>query len=198
MMCEECGIRPAKFHLMTITNDERTERNLCPVCMAKYKKQIPGIDFSNLAGILSTILDGKKGKAKEPLDESLAALACEQCGMTYGEFQKCGMLGCAGCYKTFKTPLDALLQRVHGNTQHAGRIPGSVRSSVSIRMNIDRLKQRLQWAIVEEEYELAAKLRDSIRALNAQLAEQEKKSDIKVEPPRRLKSKEAKEAEPID
>ena len=23
MMCEECGIRPAKFHLMTITNDER-------------------------------------------------------------------------------------------------------------------------------------------------------------------------------
>ena len=31
MMCEECGIRPAKFHLMTITNDVRTERNLCPV-----------------------------------------------------------------------------------------------------------------------------------------------------------------------
>ena len=43
MMCEECGIRPAKFHLMTITNDERIERNLCPVCMAKYQKQLPGI-----------------------------------------------------------------------------------------------------------------------------------------------------------
>ena len=55
MMCEECGIRPAKFHLMTITNDERTERNLCSVCMAKYQKQLPGIDFSNLAGILNSI-----------------------------------------------------------------------------------------------------------------------------------------------
>ena len=41
MMCEECGIRPAKFHLTTITNDERIERNLCPVCMAKYQKQLP-------------------------------------------------------------------------------------------------------------------------------------------------------------
>lgn len=188
MMCEECGIRPAKFHLMTITNDERTERNLCAVCMAKYQKQLPGIDFSNLAGILNSILDGHTGKQKETVDEAVAELTCDQCGMTYAEFQKCGMLGCAGCYKTFKTPLDSLLQRIHGNTQHAGRIPGSVRSGVSIRMNIDRLKQRLQKAIAEEEYEQAAKLRDSIRALNAQLAEQEKQTDIKVEPPLRIVS----------
>lgn len=190
MMCEECGIRPAKFHLMTITNDERTERNLCPVCMAKYQKQLPGIDFSNLAGILNSILEKHPGREKEQPDPALAELSCEQCGMSYAEFQKCGMLGCAECYKTFKVPLDSLLQRIHGNTQHAGRIPGSVRSGVSIRMNIDRLKQRLQKAIAEEEYEQAAKLRDSIRALNAQLAEQEKKSDIKVEPPKRIVAEE--------
>ncbi len=195
MMCEECGIRPAKFHLMTITNDERTERNLCPVCMAKYQKQLPGIDFSNLAGILNGILDGVTGKQKEPEDEALNELACEQCGMTYAEFQKCGMLGCANCYKTFKAPLDSLLQRIHGNTQHAGRIPGSVRSGVSIRLNIDRLKQRLQKAIAEEEYEQAAKLRDSIRALNAQLAEQEKPTDIKVAPPLRITYEEGGQAD---
>lgn len=188
MMCEECGIRPAKFHLMTITNDERTERNLCPVCMAKYQKQLPGLDFSNLAGILNSILENKSGRAQEAEDPALAELTCEQCGMTYAEFQKCGMLGCAQCYKTFKQPLDALLQRVHGNTQHAGRIPGGVRSGVSLRMNIDRLRQRLQKAVAEEEYEQAAKLRDSIRALTAQLAENEKKTDIKVEPPKRIVS----------
>lgn len=195
MMCEECGIRPAKFHLMTITNDERTERNLCSVCMAKYQKQLPGIDFSNLAGILNNILEGSVGRQREPEDEALGAVTCEQCGMTYAEFQKCGMLGCAGCYKTFKAPLDSLLQRIHGNTQHAGRIPGSVRSGVSIRLNIDRLKQRLQKAIAEEEYEQAAKLRDSIRALNAQLAEQERQTDIRVHPPLRIVSEEAEGGE---
>ena len=195
MMCEECGIRPAKFHLMTITNDMRAERNLCPVCMAKYQKQLPGIDFSNLAGILNSILEKQPGRQKENVDAELAELTCEQCGMTYAEFQKCGMLGCAECYKTFKKPLDAPLQQIHGNTQHAGRIPGSVRSGVSIRMNIDRLKQRLQKAIAEEEYEQAAKLRDSIRALNAQLAEQEKKRDIKVEPPKRIVTEEKEDGQ---
>lgn len=193
MMCEECGIRPAKFHLMTIANDVRTERNLCAVCMAKYQKQLPGIDFSNLAGILNSILEG--GRAREEADETPGELRCEECGMTYAEFQKCGMLGCANCYKTFRQPLDALLQRIHGNTQHAGRIPGGVRSGVSIRMNIDRLKQRLKRAIEMEEYEQAAKLRDAIRALNAQLAEEERQTDIKVEPPRRIVSEDGEGGE---
>ena len=106
--------------------------------------------------------------------------------MTYQEFQKCGMLGCANCYQAFKEPMTALLQRVHGNTQHAGRVPGGVHSGTSIRMNIDRLKQKLQKAIADEEYEQAAKLRDAIRALSAQL--ERKETDIKVKPPERIEA----------
>ena len=99
MMCEECGIRPANFHLVTIMNGERVERNLCPACMAKHQKQIPGIDFSNLAGILNSILENRSSRESEREDAEYEALVCEQCGMTYGEFQKCGMLGCANCYQ---------------------------------------------------------------------------------------------------
>ena len=141
MMCEECGMNPAVFHFVTIKNEERTERNLCPACMAKYKKQLPGIDIKNLAGILNNLIDGKKAPGKEKIDPETAAITCGQCGMTYGEFRKCGMLGCAQCYSAFHEPMTALLQRIHGNTQHAGRIPGGVHSGTSIRMNIDRLKQ---------------------------------------------------------
>lgn len=184
MMCEDCGVRPAKFHLMTIINGDRVERNLCPACMAKQQKQIPGIDFSNLAGILNSILENKSEEEQARKDAEYEDCACEQCGMTYLEFQKCGMLGCANCYQAFKTPLTALLQRVHGNTQHAGRVPGGVHSGTSIRMNIDRLKQKLQRAVADEEYEQAAKLRDAIRGLSAQL--ERKENDIKVKPPERL------------
>ena len=187
MMCEDCGIRPAKFHLMTIINGDRVERNLCPTCMAKHQKNIPVIDFSNLAGILNSILENKTGASEQArLDAEYEGLVCEQCGMTYGEFQKCGMLGCAACYQAFKTPMTALLQRVHGNTQHAGRVPGGVHSGTSIRMNIDRLRQKLQKAIEDEEYEQAAKLRDTIRALTAQL--ERKEADIKVRPHERISS----------
>ena len=192
MMCEDCGIRPAKFHLMTIINGDRVERNLCPACMAKHQKQIPGIDFSNLAGILNSILENKANPQEQAeQDARYEGLACEQCGMTYAEFQKCGMLGCANCYQAFKTPMTALLQRVHGNTQHAGRVPGGVHSGTSIRLNIDRLKQKLQRAIADEEYEQAAKLRDAIRALTIQL--ERKETDIKVRPQDRLVDKNAEE-----
>ncbi|MBQ8507041.1 MAG: UvrB/UvrC motif-containing protein [Clostridia bacterium] len=186
MMCEECGMNPAVFHFVTIKNDERSEKNLCPACMAKYKKQLPGIDIKNLAGILNNLIEGKPGSRKEQIDPETAAITCEQCGMTYGEFKKCGMLGCAECYHAFHEPMTALLQRIHGNTQHAGRIPGGVHSGTSIRMNIDRLKQQLQKAVAAEEYEQAAKLRDAIRALTAQLEQREK--SIHVGPPERIEA----------
>lgn len=187
MMCEDCGVNPAVFHFVTIrNNEEKTERNLCPACMAKYKQQLPGFDIKNLAGILNNLIDGKKGSKKEEIDPETAAITCQQCGMTYGEFRKGGMLGCACCYKAFHEPMIALLQRIHGNTQHAGRIPGGVHSGTSIRMNIDRLKQQLQKAVAAEEYEQAAKLRDAIRALTAQLEQREK--SIHVPPPERIET----------
>lgn len=192
MMCEDCGIRPAKFHLMTIINGDRVERNLCPSCMARHQKQIPGFDFSNLAGILNSILENRGSEAQEQLDANAVNCVCEQCGMTYAEFQKCGMLGCANCYQAFKTPLTALLQRVHGNTQHAGRVPGGAHNGTSIRMNIDRLKQKLQKAVDNEEYEQAARLRDAIRALNMQL--ERKDADIKVKPQERIGAEGQEEA----
>ena len=184
MTCEECGVRPAKFHLMTIINGDRVERNLCPTCMAKHQKQLPGLDFSNLAGILNSILAGRDEEEQARQDAEYEGCACEQCGMTYAEFQKGGMLGCAGCYQAFRAPLTAMLQRVHGNTQHAGRVPAGTHSGVSIRMNIERLRQKLQRAVADEDYEQAAKLRDAIRALNVQLERRE--GDIKVQPQARL------------
>ena len=191
MMCEDCGIRPAKFHLMTIINGDRVEQNLCPVCMAKHQKRIPGIDFGNLAGILNSMLEsGDETEERQEAEPDLPA--CEQCGMTYAEFQKGGMLGCARCCQAFRTPMNALLQRVHGNTQHAGKVPGGEHSGVSIRMNIDRLKQKLQKAVEAEEYEQAARYRDAIRALTAQL--ERKEASIRVRPHERIESAEGEEA----
>ena len=184
MMCEDCGINPAVFHFVAICNGEKTERNLCPDCMAKYKRELPGIDIQNLAGILNNLIEGKTSSRRETLDPETAAITCEQCGMTYAEFRKGGMVGCAACYDAFREPMTALLQRIHGNTQHAGRIPGGVHSGVSIRMNIDRLRQQLKKAVNAEEYEQAAKLRDAIRALTNQLEQREK--NIHVGPPERI------------
>ena len=173
MMCDDCGVRPANFLLKTLTEDGVHEKNLCPVCMAKYQRRIPGLDFSSLAGILSGILEAKGAEKPEPQDDAADALTCPGCGTTYGEFRKSGRLGCARCYGEFRKSLEPLLLRIHGNLQHAGRMPGGVQNDASIRMNIDRLKQSLVKAIAAEEDEQAAQIRDQVRLLNVQLEEAE-------------------------
>lgn len=173
MMCDDCGVRPANFLLKAVTDGGVHEKNLCPVCMAKYKGRIPGLDFSNLAGILSGILGSHTGtnKTEEDAGSEYDDLICADCGITYAEFRKGGRLGCANCYKAFRTPLDSLLLKVHGNLQHAGRMPGGLKNDASIRFTIEKLKQELVKAIAAEEYEQAAQIRDKVRMLNAQLEE---------------------------
>ncbi|NLG26008.1 MAG: hypothetical protein GX558_11665, partial [Clostridiales bacterium] len=166
IMCDECGVRPANIHLTTIVNGEKIEKNLCAACMAKNKSI--KIDFSALAGQLSGFMEALKagGEPKQPEPD----IKCSRCGMSYATFKKIGLLGCAHCYQEFREPLTQLLGRIHGNAQHAGRVPGGEDSSLSLKMNLERLRQDLVRAIADEEYEAAAGLRDRIRALNAQLA----------------------------
>ena len=173
MMCDDCGVRPANFLLKAVTDDGVHEKNLCPVCMAKYQHRIPGLDFSNLAGILSGILESRKNADKPEKDAPTEydGLECPECGTTYAEFRKGGRMGCAECYRAFREPLDSLLLKVHGNLQHAGRMPGGLKNDASIRFTIEKLKQELVKAIAAEEYEQAAQIRDKVRMLNAQLEE---------------------------
>lgn len=166
MMCDECGIRPAVISLTTIANGEKQERKLCISCMAKLKKQLPNLDLSGLVGLMSGFLEAANAGQEAEIEPDIT---CEACGTTYSEFRNTGLLGCAQCYKAFHEPLEALLKRIHGQTHHAGRVPGGRAGQISLKFDIDRLKQQLVRAIAAEEYEQAAALRDQIRALSAQL-----------------------------
>jgi len=176
MMCDECGVRPANIHLTTFVNGEKQERNLCATCMTKYKKQIPSLDIANLAGILSGFIGKALTQKNEEPDASFEA-TCSGCGIKYSSFKKNGMLGCSECYKAFREPIEEMLIRMHGNAQHNGRIPGGVDSNVSLKLKIDRMKQKLVTAIADEEYEMAATLRDEIRSLTKQLENASRKEE---------------------
>ena len=92
--------------------------------------------------------------------------------MSYGEFRKGGMLGCAECYQAFRKELTPLITRVQGRAQHAGRRP-PVSEEEQARINeMESLRARMEAAVAEENFEEAAKLRDALRALT--LAKEEK------------------------
>ena len=113
--------------------------------------------MSSFLSVLSSIL------AKEP--PKTETLRCEACGLTYDEFLSTGKLGCTECYKAFAEQLKPLLLRVHGRNQHAGRVPANRREERAFEMCISELKTRMEAAVSEENFEMAASLRDEIHAL---------------------------------
>ena len=138
--------------MKAVVNGQTTTRNLCRECIKKYKA---GDLQTILAAVLSTMTD----KAQTP------DLACPQCGETYAEFQRTGMLGCAKCYQTFSRELTPLIARVQGRVQHAGRRPPVSEAEQERLTQMEELRRRMEAAVAEENFEEAARLRDELRAM---------------------------------
>lgn len=172
MVCQECEKRPATLHFTKIVNGEKTEFHFCEHCAREKGELIPGTagGFS-IHNLLSGLLDldpnsGAAVLGKKPTH----ALQCEQCGLTYTQFSKIGRFGCSHCYKQFADRLDPLFRRVHGTTEHAGKIPKRSGSRIQYRRELDQLKKELQQLIEQEEFEQAAELRDRIREIEKKVS----------------------------
>jgi protein arginine kinase activator len=90
--------------------------------------------------------------------------------MTFNDIRQTGKLGCSECYKVFEQELEPTLRRIHGNSQHIGKIPSRGGEKVLLRKQMDNLKTQLQEAVNREEYEKAAGIRDNIKDMENKLA----------------------------
>ena len=68
----------------------------------------------------------------------------------------------------FRQGLVALLERIHGATQHVGRVPSRMGASMVREKELIELRRELQSAVQSEEYERAAEIRDRIRYLEGE------------------------------
>jgi len=123
----------------------------------------------------------------EPAPE-LDALTCAACGLRGTEFRKLGRLGCARCYDTFAPALTPLLATLHRGPCHAGKIPAGAAAATPVAPPVPQapvapppppppplppspaelrvtLEEDLRSAVIAENYERAAHLRDQLRAL---------------------------------
>jgi protein arginine kinase activator len=159
MKCEKCGRREATVRYVEVIDGTTTTWHLCEECA---EERGVGGSLTSLAGPLVNILMGLlEGSAAG--GASSGGPACPVCGLSYEEFRRGGRLGCAGCYEAFASELKPLLRRIHGSTEHTGRVPGDAEGDYLRRREIRKLKAELATAVAEEDYERAADLRDSIR-----------------------------------
>jgi protein arginine kinase activator len=174
MLCQRCNERPASVHLTQIVGIGKTEYHLCETC-AKEQGEIiykaaHGLDFNQLLSRLLS-MESSPGAGMQAA-VAPTAIRCSTCGMTYQQFTKVGRFGCPDCYENFSPRLDTLLRRIQSNTSHTGKIPVHAGEQVKTRKALERLRKELQESIALEQFERAAQIRDQIRHMEQQSADQ--------------------------
>lgn len=156
IMCEECGKNRATVHLTDVVSGRPVRHDYCAECYAARQAPREG----GPAAFLSQILAALAPELKE-----LGARQCPACGINYLEFRQSMRLGCATDYQVFEKPLERLLERIHGNTHHCGKVPSGTGNPAADCSRLRSLRRRMEQAVSEENYELAAELRDHIKEL---------------------------------
>jgi len=160
MICGVCGKNEATVHLTEIVNDKMTKLHLCEACAKEKGAEME--EHFGMNDLLAGLAD--LGASLEP--GAMSEMKCSVCGFTYQDFKKVGRLGCGDCYEAFKKQLDPLLKRIHGANRHIGKVPLMTGKDVKENKTIQDMKIQLERAIVAEEFEEAARLRDMIRNID--------------------------------
>ena len=165
MLCCVCKQKEATVHLTQIAGDKMQKVDLCEEC-AKEK------GVNDPAAFLSADMLLGLGVSQE-MEEAAGGvqLKCPACGFTQADFKKSGRLGCPACYETFAEALESLLKTMHKGTRHKGKIPLALRGSQGLRDKILALQKKLEKAVLDEDFEQAAAVRDEIKAAKAKLTE---------------------------
>lgn len=167
MKCQKCGANNANTHVKTIINGEFKEYDLCSECAQK-------MGYTNMFGDMENEFSNFLGSFfGNVLPARTQATRCEFCGSTYSDIAKSGHVGCAHCYEVFGDELLPSIRRIHGNTTHCGKNSrlGKAKSeqikAETKEDKIKKLKSELDKAVKEQNFELAAELRDKIKELEA-------------------------------
>lgn len=160
MICDKCHSRIASVIITQIVDNKVVEHYLCEKCSNENNELLKEEKNNSFEQFLSGLINAKSVSYKNQL------LKCEKCGMTIDTFKTNSKVGCSNCYLTFNNYFESLIKRIHTKNEHTGKRPNNSHTvSTNIRA-INELKEELKTAILNEEYELAACLRDKIKALN--------------------------------
>ena len=170
MNCQVCKTNPASIHLREIKDNLVSELHVCQTCFQQRSDAEAAADATAPALNLASSLDHASSFRDRQEEAGRADLTCPECGLAFRDFLQLGRLGCATCYKAFGEELRPHLMKIHGAITHTGKAPQQQTKSLDLRTKLSKLQADLDQAISTEHYELAASLRDQIRAFEANAA----------------------------
>lgn len=157
MLCQNCRRNDASVHLKRIINGESAEIHLCGMCASALGANDSFMGFSAFGAMSGS---GSAGRI------SNRSIRCETCGFTFEDITKTGFPGCPDCYRVFSQKMRPIIQKIHGRAVYKGRKQNTeAQDAFSADEKADELallREKLRIA-VEQQFELAAVLRDEIR-----------------------------------
>jgi protein arginine kinase activator len=172
MICEFCNNNEASIHLVKIINNCMEKLNLCAECVKNFSFTPEDDFFSDLNDLISKVFEidikiidkSIAGKLFSKIDSS-DNKKCSYCGIDLNTIKAIGKVGCAKCYNEFRDSLYPLIKSIHGNIEHKGKAPSVSSDDIKLEKEIRDLKFKLKEEITVENFEEAAKLRDTIKRL---------------------------------
>ena len=164
--CRRCT-KPATLHITEIRNGEAQALHLCEGCAKDYLNTV------SVAGVPEESASFEAGASgvddADQVPDERDALTCPQCGITFKQFRSQGRLGCPHDYVAFREELVPLIESIHGELQHVGKVPRHVPGISRKQYDLLKLRTDLKAAVQNEQYEEAAQLRDQIQKLEADM-----------------------------
>jgi protein arginine kinase activator len=155
--CEGCE-KPAEVHYTFMAGGKEVKVHLCGDCPKKQK-----IEEAGSHGLLEDLAPDLMEDMADAFDQSV--MRCPQCGFTMQDLERTKRLGCPECYRTFEAPILQLLQAIQRGSTHVGKFSKRYENKELLENRMNHLKNRLNAAVKDEQYENAAEIRDEIRRL---------------------------------
>lgn len=162
MKCESCKKKLATVHLTEIIGNEKQEKHFCEDCAQNVTNHFPKAPTPS--DILASIINQVSPEIRE-----MSKTTCPVCGLSYLEFRSQGRLGCPMDYNVFEKGLIPLIEKMHSSSQHVGKIPANASTEVVKKNELMQLRKELNEAVVKEDYERAAQLRDKIYEISGKI-----------------------------
>jgi protein arginine kinase activator len=163
MQCQKCS-KPATFHITDIVEKGKfCEYHLCEEHARAHLGPSEDTREEPPISELAKKLIVNPAIAREP--SAADKQVCPVCQITYLEFHKSGRLGCPYDYEVFRDELMPLLESIHGDTRHSGKVPKRAPRNTQQQTTLIQLRNELKRAVAAEDYESAAGIRDKIKLI---------------------------------
>ena len=161
MLCDFCNEREAVIFLEQISGDGSKKKvNICMQCAMERGIGPDPKSIKSSIGALFNELASIRGRIKP------SSRLCPVCGTKGSIIKNTGKAGCPECYSVFKDEINAYMiaHGIYG--KYRGTMPERLSAFKSVLNDRMVLKNKLDEAVRNEDYERAAMYRDYLKALS--------------------------------